>query len=133
MAFPPLIIAIIMTTPVVVTGLDLSDVITPLCAVMSMNEIAKCGDTFIQQLEHPPYLFPKSWGRGYCCALNHLRDCIVEHVGDKCGDTETINKIVTPVVSAVKQLSVPSGDCHLFRGFRGTVLCQPGIRHLRIH
>ncbi|CAG2174367.1 unnamed protein product [Oppiella nova] len=178
MAFPPLIIAIIITTPVVVTGLDLLDVITPVCATMSMNGIFNvyhhnlvtlimrcaphivamitatplmvygsdildpyaqcvdrfrmCAQAFTQELKDSKSQVPEPNGtRGYCCALTRLKDCVVEHVGDKCG-VNYMNGLVVgarPAKSmfyaALNGISTPSDDCDDYRGFRGAVLCQP--------
>ncbi|CAG2174368.1 unnamed protein product, partial [Oppiella nova] len=97
-----------------------------LCTAMSAPAIPKCVQRFTQELKDSRNQVLKSYEtRGYCCAFNHLKDCIVEHVGDKCGDTKTIRQLVAPLVATLKVISTPSGDCDDFDGFRGTVLCQP--------
>ncbi|CAG2170580.1 unnamed protein product [Oppiella nova] len=97
-----------------------------LCTAMSAPAIPKCVQRFTQELKDSRNQVLKSYEtRGYCCAFNDLKDCIVEHVGDKCGHTKTIRQLVAPFVETLKDISTPSGDCDDFDGFRGTVLCQP--------
>ncbi|CAG2166591.1 unnamed protein product [Oppiella nova] len=121
----PLIIAMIICASVVVNSYDLNE--TVLCATTSMPDIAHCNDTFIQEIKDS-----QNQIRDYCCACNDLKDCIVEHVGDKCGDTE-IRQLADHYVKTAIRIGYPWGYCDAYRGFGGIVLCQQGIGHLRIH
>ncbi|CAG2166589.1 unnamed protein product [Oppiella nova] len=126
----PLIIAMIICALIGVNGLfdnydlDLMEVfkgaVTKVrCATTSMTYIRMCGNTFIHEIRHSEYRT-----RGYCCALKHLKDCIVEHVGDKCGDTE-MRQLADHFFKRAKTIATPSGHCGDYRGVGGAVLCQP--------
>ncbi|CAG2171513.1 unnamed protein product [Oppiella nova] len=123
------IIAIIQWT-VVVTAVDFNDVFklvsSTVCTVMSAPKLGKCADTFIHELRESEVEALKAYNaRGYCCAFNHLKTCIVDNV-DNCGDRkdEVVDQLVSSVVDTVKDISVSSDDCDTFTGYVGTVLCQ---------
>ncbi|CAG2166590.1 unnamed protein product [Oppiella nova] len=120
----PLIIPMIICASVAVNGYNYN--VTFLCATTSVPNIGKCGNTFIQELHDSQNQVLKNYEtRGYCCAFNRLKDCIVGHVPDKCGDNE-MRQLVDPFVETAKQIMTPSGDCRDYRSFPGLwALCQP--------
>ncbi|CAG2170579.1 unnamed protein product [Oppiella nova] len=129
----PLLVAMITATPLMVYGSDVLDMSAPVAYAQCVDRFRMCAQTFTQDLftDSRNQILESHETRGYCCALTHLRRCIIKHVSDKCGvnymngwdvGARSVKRVF---YEAFKDISTPSDDCDDYRGFRGAVLCQP--------
>ena len=127
------VLCVLLIAPTAIRGLDIIGdtfgvVANAVCAAMSGKDIENCANDFneeLQSIDNQP--LKELQTRKLCCALNHLRDCIIDSIGDKCGDNP--NSIVTTLVSGVVGAAKMSTgqDCRTYNGNTGKVLCLNGI------
>jgi len=95
---------------------------TSVCSLLSVQQLSRCSNHFGEEVQRARYHNGEYGRRVVCCAINVLKDCIVEAIGDKCGENQkkSSEAIVKAVVSGVKMIEV-SEDCDGY--FSGSPLC----------
>ncbi len=79
----------------------------PVCGALSFNQLRLCSNRFEEDIQ----IFKQSNDvcnqRGICCAINHLKDCIIDEIKDKCGSNqkESMDAIMSPLLSSFKLMA----------------------------
>jgi hypothetical protein len=76
----------------------------PVCDALSFNQLRFCSNRFEKEIQNFKQSNDVYNRRGICCAINHLKDCIIDAIGDKCGSNqkESMDAIIAPFVSVFK-------------------------------
>ncbi len=99
---------------------------TSLCSLMSLQELDVCKNKFEKEMKSSETANDQYNERGICCAINHLKDCINNAIGDQCGENQKKESetIVTAVISGFKKVAIPD-NCQQYP--YGSPLCYSDL------
>ncbi len=99
---------------------------TTICGALSTNQLSHCSNKFVEEIQSSKQSNDDYNRRGICCAINHLKECIIDAIGDKCGSNqkESIDAIVSTSLSSFKLMAF-SDRCDAFP--YGSPLCYSNL------
>jgi hypothetical protein len=99
---------------------------TTICGALSANQLSHCSNKFEEEIQSYKQSNDDYNKRGICCAINHLKECIIDAIGEKCGSNqkESADAVVSAFLSTFKLMAF-SDRCDAFP--YGSPLCYSDL------